>query len=162
MTTLSELLHPSPHRRGHIRLALLGTSVSWLLAGMVACASTDKAQPLYLQLGGVQALEGITDRTLDRVATDPETRRSFDGVKMSTLKKSVAAYVCKAADGPCVYEGETMRKSHAQLAITGAEFDRMVTVLRDEMNEASVPTAAKNELLRRLAPTRRDIVQPMP
>ncbi len=145
-------------RRRHVHLALLGTAISWSLAALVACASPGHPQALYEQLGGVAALEGITDRTLDRVAADPATNRSFKDVKMSTLKKSVAAYVCKVADGPCVYEGETMRNAHSQTANTGAEFDSMVTILRDELNKAGVPTAAKNELLRRLAPTRRDIV----
>lgn len=125
---------------------------------LAACASAP-SEPLYQQLGGVDALKVITDRTMDRVSTDPRTRRTFDGIKMSTLKDSVAAYVCKAADGPCRYEGETMANSHADLGITGAEFDLMVTMLRDEINRAQAPEAAKNELLKRLAPTRRDIVK---
>jgi hemoglobin len=36
----------------------------------------------------------------------------------------------------------------------------MVTVLREELDRANVSEGAKNELLRRLAPTRRDIVKP--
>lgn len=124
-----------------------------------ACASTPSA-PLYQQLGGVEALKAITDRTMDRVSTDPRTRRTFDGVKMSTLKDSVGDYVCQVADGPCRYEGETMANSHADLGITGSEFDLMVSMLRDEINSARAPEAAKNELLKRLAPTRRDIVKP--
>lgn len=130
-------------------------AVLWLSA----CASTPSV-PLYQQFGGVEALKVITDRTMDRVSTDPRTRRTFDGVKMSTLKDSVAAYVCQVADGPCQYEGETMANSHADLGITGSEFDLMVTMLRDEINRAGAPQAAKNELLKRLAPTRRDIVKP--
>jgi hemoglobin len=147
-----------PERRRHIQVALVGVAISWTLAALMAC-STAPSGPLYQQLGGVQAIEAITDRTLDRVSTDPRTRRSFEGIKMPTLKKSVAAYVCKVADGPCKYEGETMAKSHAESNISGAEFDIMVTVLREELDRAGAPEAAKNELLRRLAPTRRDIVK---
>ncbi len=152
--------HWTPTQKRHASMAVTGTLVSWSVAALVACASAGPEPALYVQLGGVQALQGITDRTMDRVATDPATRRSFDGVNMKNLKTSVAAYVCKAADGPCVYEGETMANSHAQSNIQGSEFDRMVTVLRDELNQAGVPEGAKNELLRRLAPTRRDIVKP--
>ena len=87
------------------------------------------------------------------------TKRSFDGVKLSYLKQSVAAYVCTVADGPCKYEGVTMAQSHADLKITGAEFDLMVEILREEINQVGVNTDAKNELLKRLAPSRRNIVK---
>jgi len=149
-------------RRRHVQLALLGVCISWTLAALMACSHTghpSAAAPLYLQLGGAQAIETVTDRTLDRVSTDPRTKRSFDGIKMAYLKKSVAAYVCKVADGPCLYEGETMANSHAKADISGAEFDIMVSVMREELDRAGASQTAKNELLRRLAPTRRDIVK---
>ncbi|MGC4063010.1 MAG: group 1 truncated hemoglobin [Aquabacterium sp.] len=147
-----------PERRRHIQVALIGVAISWTLAALMAC-STAPSAPLYQQLGGVQSIEAISNRMLDRVSTDPRTRRSFDGIKMPALKKSVAAYLCKVADGPCQYEGETMAKAHAESNISGAEFDIMVTVLREELDRAGAPEAAKNELLRRLAPSRRDIVK---
>jgi hemoglobin len=148
----------SPARRRHLTQAVTGLALSWSLAALMACSTTPPA-PLYQQLGGVAGITTVTDRTMDRVATDPRTKRSFQGVKLATLKKSVANYVCHVADGPCVYEGETMANSHAQSNISGAEFDIMVTVLREELDRAGVSDGAKNELLRRLAPTRRDIVK---
>jgi hemoglobin len=150
--------HLTPERLRHIQLAAIGIALSWTLAALMACTTTAATGPLYVQLGGVAAIETVTDRTLDRVSADPRSKRSFDGIKMPYLKKSVAAYVCKVADGPCVYEGETMARSHAQADIAGSEFEFMVTVMREELDRAQVPTAAKNELLRRLASTRRDIV----
>lgn len=145
-------------RRRHLQLAAIGLTASWTLAVLLACSTTNAQLALYQQLGGPASIAAITDRTLDRVSTDPRSSRSFDGIKMATLKKSLAAYICKVADGPCVYEGETMAHAHAQSNISGAEFDIMVTVLREELDRAGVSEAAKNELLRRLAPTRRDIV----
>lgn len=123
-----------------------------------ACSTTQPGQPLYRQLGGEAGITAVTSRLIDRVSTDPRTSRSFGKVKIDYLKKSVASYLCKVADGPCTYEGETMLNAHRDLGNTGAEFDLMVQMLRDELDAAGVSTAAKNELLRRLAPTRRDIV----
>jgi len=152
----------TPERKRHLITLVVGVAISWTLASLMACASALKNSqtPLYQQLGGVAGITQITDRTLDRTSTDPRTKRSFDGIKMKMLKESVAAYVCAVADGPCKYEGETMKKSHAELGITGSEFDVMVEILRDEINQAKAPPSAKNELLRRLAPTRHDIVKP--
>ncbi|MDO9004546.1 MAG: group 1 truncated hemoglobin [Aquabacterium sp.] len=160
---LSDLrIQLTPERKRNLITLVVGLTISWTLASLMACASSTKpstSAPLYQQLGGVASITQITDRTLDRVSTDPRTQRTFANIKMKALKESVATYVCKVADGPCVYEGETMRNSHADLGITGAEFDLMVEVLRDEINRAQAPTGAKNELLKRLAPTRRDIVK---
>lgn len=114
--------------------------------------------PLYQQLGGVDNITRFSSKTLDRVSQDPRSKRTFDGIKMPYLKASVSAYICKLADGPCVYEGQDMKKSHADLNLAGSEFELMVTILREELDAAGVPTAAKNELLRRLAPSKRDIV----
>lgn len=139
-----------------------------VLAGCVllgACAHQASAPTapagtplLYQQLGGVAGIQRVAFRTIDRVAHDPRTQRTFDGIHLSYLQQSVANYLCKVADGPCVYDGETMRNAHADLNIGGSEFDVMVQTLREELDAAGVSPAAKNELLRRLAPSRRDIV----
>ncbi len=132
-----------------------------LLAGsalvLSACA-TPPAAPLYQRLGGEAKIRAFMGRTLDRVAADPRGGRSFDGINMQTLKVNVGNHVCQVADGPCDYDGENMRNAHAQSDIGGAEFDMMVRILREEMTLAGVPPEARNELLRRLAPARRDIV----
>lgn len=142
--------------RPHPCVAVLPILVSLLLC---ACANPGPGRPgLYQQLGGTVNIDTFTYKALARAAEDPRTRRTYEGVRLSYLQQSVSAYLCKVADGPCVYEGETMRNAHGDLAITGAEFDVLVQMLREEMDAANVSTAAKNELLRRLAPMRRDIV----
>lgn len=136
----------------------IGPAVIALALLLGACTSAPPAPPLYQQLGGVQRIEAISSAMIQRMATDPRTRRTFDGINLRTLSASLAAHLCKVADGPCVYEGETMRNAHADLGLTGSEFETVVQILRDELDRAGVDAAAKNELLRRLAPTRRDIV----
>lgn len=148
-----------PERTQHLKWALIGITLSWTLAALMACSTPAAGgHSLYQQLGGPSGVDQVVGRTLDRMAADSRTKRSFQGVKMPYLKKSVAAYICKIANGPCEYEGETMANSHAKSNITASEFDLMVSVLREELDRAGASEAAKNELLRRLAPTRRDIV----
>lgn len=145
-------------RRRHLLMAAVGTLISWLIAGLMACTTTVAPVALYKQLGGEAGIDLVVARTLDRVAADPRSAHSFEGVRLSFLKRNVSAYVCKVADGPCAYEGETMAKAHAQSRIQDHEFDFMVGVMREELDRANVSTGAKNELLRRLAPSKRDIV----
>lgn len=149
--------HPAKHSRFGRRFGLALVPLA-LLFHLVGCSSPPPATPLYQQLGGVAGIESISRATLQRMATDPRTQRTFDGINLRTLSASLSAYLCKAADGPCVYEGETMRKSHADLGLGGSEFEATVQILREELDRAGVSQSAKNELLRRLAPTRRDMV----
>jgi hemoglobin len=138
--------------------ALLAASLATLL-WTTGCSTTYQADvPLYKQLGGPDNIRAFTGKALTRVAADPVAGRSFKGIKIPFLIDSVGNYICKVADGPCVYEGQDMHKSHADLNLGGSEFDVLVQTLREEMDAAGVPNGAKNELLRRLAPSRREMV----
>lgn len=136
----------------------LGLVLAALVLPLAACTSVPPGPPLYQQLGGVEGIETVSRAMLQRMSTDPRTKRTFDGINLRTLSASLAAHLCKVADGPCVYEGETMRNVHADLGLGDSEFETVVQILRDELDRAGVGQGAKNELLRRLAPSRRDIV----
>jgi hemoglobin len=115
---------------------------------------------LYTRLGGKPALEAISSDLLDATSTDERTKRSFKDVKLSAVKESLTLYLCEKTGGNCVYEGETMKNSHADAKITTAEFELMVQQLRDVLDAHNIGTREKNELLKILAPTKRDIVTP--
>lgn len=147
--------HPHPLARIGRQL---GLALAVLAMPLAACTSARPAPPLYQQLGGVENIEAVSRAMIQRMSTDPRTKRTFDGINLRTLSASLSAHLCKVADGPCVYEGETMRNAHADLGLGGSEFETVVQMLRDELDRTGVSQGAKNELLRRLAPTRRDIV----
>lgn len=130
-----------------------------LLMMVTACKTTSVPEAsLYQRIGGKEMLYTISSQTLDKVAQNPATKRSFEGVKMATLKQSLADFLCVQTGGDCVYEGETMKNSHAELNITTAEFELMVQDLRDTLDANHIGTREKNELLKILAPMKRDVV----
>lgn len=113
---------------------------------------------LFERLGGAAGIATVVDRTLERSASDPRTRRSFAGIKLAAIKTSLAQQLCALSGGGCVYEGETMARSHQDARIQASEFDVLVQILREELDRAGVSAGAKNDLLRLLAPMKRDIV----
>jgi len=126
---------------------------------LVACATAPREpETLYQRLGGAPRVQLVVDRTLDRTSTDPRTRRSFDGIKIAAIKESLAQQICSISGGGCHYEGETMKNAHHDSRIAASEFDAMVTILREELDRAGVDAAAKNDLLRLLAPMKRDVI----
>lgn len=139
-------------------LARHGTAVSLALA-LAACAAPPSRSPtLYDRLGGEARVSIVVSNLVDRAAGDARTKRSFADIKLATLKQSLVQQICSLAGGGCRYEGETMANSHKDHRIVASEFDAMVAMLREELDRAGVDDRSKNELLRLLAPMKRDIV----
>jgi len=136
----------------------IGFAALSVLLLLAACAAPG-GTTLYERLGGRPVVKVFVDRTLDRTSTDSRTKRSFEGIRIAAIKESLAEQICVVSDGSdCKYEGETMHNAHAQSNIQPREFDAMVEILREELDRAGVAPGAKNELLKRLAPMKRDIV----
>jgi hemoglobin len=127
---------------------------------LAACAARDPSgtPTLYARLGGDPVVKRVVGETIDRSAADARTRRSFDGVKLERVKEKLAEQVCELARGPCRYSGDPMDQVHKGLRITEAEMNLLVQFLREALDGAGVRDAEKNELLRLLAPMKRDIV----
>ena len=142
-----------------IQTLLIATTVALLGAMLSACAPLGPAPnaSLYQRLGGQDGVAKIVEETITTVAADPRTNRSFQKVDMKRLKAKIAEQLCALTDGGCKYSGDNMKQSHAGLNITEAEFYVMVQILRDVLDRR-VGDREKNELLKILAPMKRDIV----
>ncbi len=136
------------------RLAvLLGVLV---FAGLVHAAPTT----LYERLGGAAGVRAISDELIERVARDPLLGRSFKDTKIPRIQEKLALQLCQLTGGPCRYDGDNMREVHAGHQIGEAEFYGMVETLRAILRERHVDLRSRNELLRLLAPMKRDVVEP--
>ena len=128
-----------------------------LFAG--ACASPPQTTPtLYERLGGEKVVRQIAYETIQRSSTDPRTARSFKDVKVQRVKDKLYEQICELSGGPCKYSGDGMKEVHKGLKNTEGEFYLLVQFLRDAIDRAGVHEREKNELLRLLAPMKRDIV----
>jgi hemoglobin len=126
-----------------------------LLAALPAGAKAS----LYDRLGGQIGVAAIAGSLIDRVSADPMLGRSFRDSKLERIKKLLAEQICDLSGGPCHYSGDSMREVHAGHHITEAEFYGMVADLRAVLKERHVCQGAANELLRLLAPMKRDVVE---
>ncbi len=138
-----------------IAYRVLGCSLL-LLSGLAAGAQAR----LYDRLGGAAGVSAIAATLIDRVSADPELGRSFKDAKLDRIKTLLAEQICELSGGPCRYSGDSMREVHAGHHISEAEFFRMVEDLRTVLKQRHVSQGATNELLRLLAPMKRDVVEP--
>ena len=130
---------------------------------MLACCAgfgaAHAATTLYSRLGGEAGVTAIADTLVDRVVADPVTGPSFKDTKISRLKRLLAEQLCDLSGGPCHYSGDPMKEVHAGHHISEAQFYVMVDELRNVLKERHIDVGARNELLRLLAPMKRDVVE---
>lgn len=135
-----------------LRAALVALA---LLSGGAARAADDA---LFQSLGGEAGITRIVDGLVDRAYADARIKEKFAGTKPGALKESIRKQICQLTGGPCVYDGETMKNSHAQLGLDKADFNALVEDLQAAMDEQQVPFTVQNKLLALLAPMHRDII----
>jgi hemoglobin len=114
-------------------------------------------ESLFNRMGGLPVIKIVVSETIDEVSSNPKTSRSFKDIKLTKLKESVVSQICRLTGGGCEYDGETMKNSHKDAKISTAEFELFVAAFRESLNRHT-NTREKNELLKILAPMKRDIV----
>ncbi|MEZ5555017.1 group 1 truncated hemoglobin [Haliea sp.] len=115
-------------------------------------------RPLYTQLGGQAGIDRIVDGLLWEIAEDAEIRALFADTDIQRFRNKLAEQLCAVSDGPCVYTGDSMRETHRHLAVTSAQFNRLVDDLIRVMEQERIAVGAQNALLQRLAAMHGDIV----
>lgn len=134
---------------------------AWALT--ILCLSSAGAvaagESLYARLGGAPGVQAIADTLIDRVAADPVMGPSFKDSKLDRIKRLLAEQICDLAGGPCRYSGDSMKEVHAGHHISEAQFYRMVDTLRAVLRERRVDQRSTNQLLRLLAPMKRDVIE---
>lgn len=118
---------------------------------------------LYTRLGGIDAITAVTDQFLANVVADNTINGKFaatvaDEYRLKFFRGNLIDQICAGSGGPCQYKGKTMLDSHTGMNITQAEFDALVGDLVAALDQFSVPTQEKNELLAVLGPMQTDIV----
>jgi hemoglobin len=138
-----------------------------LVGACTAAAQGAAAQPqksLYDRLGGLAPISVVVSDFIDALVPDavlnanPAIDAARKRVPAAYLKYHVTAMVCQATGGPCQYAGRGMKESHAHLAITEKEWDRMVTLFKQVLAKHGVPEQETRELLDIVGSTKAEIV----
>jgi hemoglobin len=108
--------------------------------------------------GGKPGIFRLADDFVDRMRADARIGHYFAKTKLPELKKQLGDQLCQVLAGPCVYEGDSMRASHAELGITKADSLAQIEILQQSMDALGIAFADQNQLLARLAPMYREII----
>jgi hemoglobin len=146
-----------------MRTATRHLAMVFMFAGLAGtgsgAAGSGAPGSLYDRLGAESGVAAIANALIDRAAGDPRLGRSFKDTDLKRIKRLLAEQLCELTGGPCRYSGDSMKEVHAGLHISQAEFYTMVDMLRDILRQRQVDLTSTNQLLRLLAPMKRDIVE---
>jgi hemoglobin len=107
---------------------------------------------LYDRLRGVYTIATVVDDFIDRIMVDPrlnanpQVKEAHHRVPPSGFKYLVTEMVCWATGGPQKYTGKSMADSHAQLKITGGEWDAFLDDFQQTLDKFKVPAEEQAEL----------------
>lgn len=108
--------------------------------------------------GGKDGLFKLAGLFVDKMRADTRIGHYFEKTKIPRLKTQLGDQLCQLLAGPCVYDGDSMKASHADLNISKADSFRQVELLQASMDELAIPFPVQNKLLARLAPMYRDVI----
>ena len=149
------------------KLLLLLVLVSLLAVSAVFAQDKAAEKPeatLYERLGGIYSIAAVVDELIERLEVNevlnanPAIDKARTSVPKAGIKFRLTAMICQATGGPEVYNGRSMKDSHAHLNISNAEWDEMVKVFSQLLNDFKVPKKEQGELFALISPTKADIV----
>lgn len=135
-----------------------GLLVLWIGSAMTMAPAAFADASLFDRMGGAPIVANVVNQSLDLSMADPRTKRPFQKINLKRLREKLGEQICTLSNGPCRYAGDGMKEVHAGLDITDAEFNGMVEHLITALDANGVGLREKNELLKLLAPLKRDIV----
>ncbi len=116
---------------------------------------------LFEQLGGEAAIETAVDIFYAKVTADEKLLPFFEGVDIERLRGMQRAFLSMALGGEVEYAGRDLAAAHAGLVAKGlndTHFDRVMTYLRQTLEELGVGEDLMIDVLTVAERTRRDVL----
>lgn len=148
----------------------------WIVISLLLCAPVGAAadsepafanpapahpelRPVLEQFGGEAGLKALMEDFMVLLVEDPRTGPFFVEIDTDRVKQRLVEQFCVILGGDCTYEGLDMVAAHADMGVTHADFNRLVELLQIAMDRHGIPTRAQNQLLAKLAPMHREIIE---
>jgi hemoglobin len=93
-----------------------------------------------------------------RLNANPRVNEAHHRVPPPGFKYLVTEMVCWASGGPQKYTGRSMAESHADMKISGSEWDAFLDDFQKTLDKFAVPAEEQTELKAIVNSTRSDIV----
>lgn len=114
---------------------------------------------LYQDIGGQTGIENLVNVFIKKIAKDKELLPYFAKSSVKHFKKGFISHLCDVVNGPCKYDGDTMRDIHTGMHISEKDFNRVVELLIESMEEIDLSYRTQNKILFELAKLREQVIK---
>jgi hemoglobin len=126
--------------------------------------SAAETKTLYDRLGGMPAVQAVTDDLVNRILADQRINAWFAHASSTpantkAYKSMLTDFICQSTGGPCKYAGPDMASAHQGRNITADAFNAVVQDLVATLQKFKVPEKEQSDLLALLGPLKSQIVQ---
>ena len=125
---------------------------------LVGCASSNNST-LYQQINGEQGIEKLVDSFINQIGRDEQVLAYFKQTNVAHFRQGFITHLCSVTDGPCEYKGDSMVAIHTGMNINEKDFNHVVDLLINAMDEQNIPHTVQNEILAKMAPLRGEIIK---
>ena len=120
--------------------------------------TTAYAPSLYEQLGGLDVIATVVEDFYDRILADRTLGYLFDGKDLAALRRHQTRFISYALGGPNQYAGRTIRKAHAGLGITTAQFATVAGHLSASLEAFGVSEDIVDKIIAHVAQLQDDVI----
>jgi hemoglobin len=96
---------------------------------------------LFDRCGGFSTVRKLVSAFYDKVLDSPRLQRHFAAADMRTLIDHQTKFISSVMGGPASFDDEALRRAHAALGITKAEFLEVATLMRETLEDFGFPPA---------------------
>ncbi|TWX53379.1 group I truncated hemoglobin [Colwellia hornerae] len=138
-----------------------GLLIVLVLQLCLGCSSKNVAQSdqLYYDIGAHQGIEKLVDAFVQRIVKDKAILPYFAKSSVKHFKQGFINHLCGVVNGPCKYNGDSMIDIHTGMNINEADFNRVVELLIEAMEDVDISYQSQNKILVKLAVLRPEIIK---
>ncbi|NWG53421.1 MAG: group 1 truncated hemoglobin [Hydrogenophilaceae bacterium] len=114
----------------------------------------------YERVGGREALHGIVSRFYDKLVRTPSVSRHFIHVDLPRLVDHQTDLIATLLRQPGAASDGKLRDAHAGRGITEGEFEIMILILRESLEEEGVPQAVSGEIIAEMRKRMALVIEP--
>jgi len=93
---------------------------------------------LFNKYGGFETFSKITSNFYKKVLDSPQVEHYFRDIDMDRLISHQTNFLAKALGGPDKFAGRDLALAHANMNISSEDFDEVVELLEEALEEAAV------------------------
>lgn len=122
-------------------------------------ADVQQGEQLYDRIGGQEGIEKLVDAFVKRIAQDKAVLPYFAKSSVKHFKQGFINHLCAITNGPCQYIGDSMVDIHTGMNINEGDFNRVVELLVQAMEDVDISYPLQNKILAQLAKLRVEVIK---